>query len=333
MKLKKPIAAKKYFKIILILPIVIFLSFLAWDTFFDLYKIARECSPHGYSKDKYLAYCENDNYGDYEHGAFFLNQEPEAIQNLKASEVIFLGNSRMQFAFSNSSTENFFKNALSSQPYYLFGFGYAEYYTFSLNLIKELKLKPKVLVVAVDERYFEKGMSPPAQFVETSPTALPNYEAKKLKQRMHSYVCNQLEPASLRWNCGDSKTIYRHRSTGAWETSHFRKAENFPFELSQKIDEVAFEKFRDAAKDLVQKSNVPSECIIFTSAPIEKWSAKGTDALAKSSGVNSIEQNLKSKWATQDKSHLIPEDALAFTENILPLMKPIFEKCGVRFKK
>ena len=30
------------------------------------------CSASGYSADRYIAYCAGANYGDYEHGAFWL---------------------------------------------------------------------------------------------------------------------------------------------------------------------------------------------------------------------------------------------------------------------
>src|SRR5690349_12039247 len=48
----------------------------------------------------FLAFCESPRYGDYEHGAYYFDLEPEAIEALKKAEVLFLGNSRAQFAFS-----------------------------------------------------------------------------------------------------------------------------------------------------------------------------------------------------------------------------------------
>ena len=36
------------------------------------------CQANGYSSDRYLAYCQADNYGDYEHGAFWFDLEPNA---------------------------------------------------------------------------------------------------------------------------------------------------------------------------------------------------------------------------------------------------------------
>jgi hypothetical protein len=58
--------------------------------------------------------------GDYEHGAFEFNLEPTAQNFAKNVDVLFLGNSRLQVAFSTVATTNWFSAA--SARYYLLGF-------------------------------------------------------------------------------------------------------------------------------------------------------------------------------------------------------------------
>ena len=58
------------------------------------------CPASGYGSDHYLAYCQTGGYGDYDHGAFWFGLEPEAQRAATDADVLFLGNSRMQFAFS-----------------------------------------------------------------------------------------------------------------------------------------------------------------------------------------------------------------------------------------
>ena len=47
---------------------------------------------------RYLAYCGGGNYGDYEHGAFWFDLEPAALDFARNADVLLLGNSRMQKA-------------------------------------------------------------------------------------------------------------------------------------------------------------------------------------------------------------------------------------------
>src|SRR5258705_9120385 len=48
-------------------------------------------------------------YGDYEHGAFFFDMEPAAHDALERTQVVFLGNSISQFAFSTKSAGEIFQ--------------------------------------------------------------------------------------------------------------------------------------------------------------------------------------------------------------------------------
>src|ERR1700745_3867650 len=47
-----------------------------------------------------LAYCSSPAFAYYEHGAYFYDLEPAAVENLKKADVIFLGSSHEQIGFS-----------------------------------------------------------------------------------------------------------------------------------------------------------------------------------------------------------------------------------------
>ena len=66
------------------------------------------CQADGYSADRYVAYCNGANYADYEHGAFQFNLEPSVQDSVRNADVLFLGNSRTQVAFSTAPTEQWF---------------------------------------------------------------------------------------------------------------------------------------------------------------------------------------------------------------------------------
>ena len=97
----------------------------------------------GYTAERYLAYCEAANYGDYEHGAFWFDLEPAAEMSASSADVIFLGDSRLQFAFSTAATAKWFSSA--SIKYYLLGFVGSENSAFARALLHKLRPKSKSL--------------------------------------------------------------------------------------------------------------------------------------------------------------------------------------------
>ena len=82
------------------------------------------CQADGYSGDRYLAYCNGTQFADYEHGAFWFDLEPSAKKFAKDADVLFLGDSHIQFGFSTEATNQWFSSA--SARYYLLGFIYGE---------------------------------------------------------------------------------------------------------------------------------------------------------------------------------------------------------------
>src|SRR5262245_50610441 len=67
-----------------------------------------QCQSGGYGGGNFLALCHNERYGDYEHGALYYGTEPGLRENIRAAEVMFLGNSMGQAGFSSSAIRNHF---------------------------------------------------------------------------------------------------------------------------------------------------------------------------------------------------------------------------------
>jgi hypothetical protein len=70
--------------------------------------IVRDCDRAGFAEDRFVDVCHDEKFGDYAHGAFFYDLEPQTIKSLKNADVVFLGNSRTQFAFSGPAIVEFF---------------------------------------------------------------------------------------------------------------------------------------------------------------------------------------------------------------------------------
>ena len=78
------------------------------------------CQSADSGSDKYIGLCNVTNYGDYDHGAFWFGLEDSAVDAAKQAAVLFIGNSRMQFALSTSALDGWFNSR--ALQYYLLGF-------------------------------------------------------------------------------------------------------------------------------------------------------------------------------------------------------------------
>ena len=122
--------------------------------------------------------------------------------------MLFLGNSRLQFAFSTAATADWFSAA--SARYYLLGFTYFENMIFAEELLRKIRPQAKVYVINVDD-FFDRSETPPVKTILHDPTARTRYETKRLWQRVHEPICKIF--AVL---CGREFAIFRSRETGAY---------------------------------------------------------------------------------------------------------------------
>ena len=95
------------------------------------------CQAAGYVADRYLESCRAEGYGDYDHGAFWFGLEPRAGEFVRKADVLFMGSSRMQFAFSTATTAEWFSS--KAARYYLLGFAFSEKYLFEQELLRKLR--------------------------------------------------------------------------------------------------------------------------------------------------------------------------------------------------
>lgn len=166
------------------------------------------CQAHGYSSDRYLAYCNTEGYGDYDHGAFYFGLEPSAQRFVRDADAILLGNSRLQFAFSTPATADWF--AAVPARYYLLGFLYFENEFFEEKLLERIQPTAKVYVINLDN-FFNPSETTPVKSILLDRTARSRYEGKRLWQRVHAPICRTISVL-----CGDKYVVFRSRKTGTY---------------------------------------------------------------------------------------------------------------------
>ena len=170
--------------------------------------------------DHYLAH---DVAGHVDHHVIYFGIDDEVVANLRAAEVLFLGNSRLMFALRPGVLRPFFDG--DAVPYYVMGFGFREADRFPLAIIRALDLRPRLVVVNADG-FFGGGLSPWADVViRDTPFAARKLQFEAEVAHDARRVVHQLVPNWLRLfglpGLGLRRTFiaYRSRVDGTWEIS------------------------------------------------------------------------------------------------------------------
>ena len=192
-----------------------------------LYKIRVDgifaCQAAGYGSNAYLSDCTAKTYGDYDHGAFWFGLEPQAQRAAAEADVLIVGSSRLQFAFSSAATANWF--SAQGIRYYLLGLSHSETVVFVGPLLSKMRPRARVYVINVD-RLFDDRVSPPTEQILQGRDILERYKQKRTWQSLHRGLCTALPAA-----CGNAFAVYRARETGVW-----RRIGGGPFRSEQVSD-------------------------------------------------------------------------------------------------
>jgi hypothetical protein len=223
----------------------------------------------------FLAYCGSTKYGDYEHGAYYFDLEPEAIENLKKAEVLFLGNSGAMFGFSTDEVRNYFNER--SIPFYLLGFAYGETSEFARILIEKFNLKPKVLVINANP-FFTDGSSEVVSAILDESGSFSQrglrfirlrreYLTKAGFNRLQSKLCDLLPRL-----CSEQyRTIYRARKDGSWiwrDLYSSAEGARLPIGSSRNVLGPEFlVTVEGHARRLFEAAGMRPECVVLTAVP------------------------------------------------------------------
>jgi hypothetical protein len=253
------------------------------------------CPADGYSADRYLAYCQGASYADYDHGAFEFGLEPAVRGHVQDADVLFLGNSRMQFALSTTATANWFSTA--SARYYLMGFLYYENVVFAEELLRTIRPRARVFVINVDD-FFVRSESPPVKTIFHDPEARQKYEAKQLWQRIHRPICGAF--ARL---CGAKFVVFRSVETGAYHTEGAAQRKITSVSFDQIVSQNVVDSNTAAAIDFLSHF-AQGKCVILTNVPFVETKIGNANAIAKGVGAKLVTPGSLEGLQTFDGEHL-----------------------------
>jgi len=279
------------------------------------------CQADGYSSDRYLAYCNGDNYADYEHGAFYFDLEPSAQNFVRDADVLFLGSSRLQVALSTDVTADWFRSAASH--YYLLGFSYFENVIFAETLLQKIRPRASVYVINIDD-FFDRQETIPAKTVFHDPDARYNYEMKRRWQRLHEYICGTVPMV-----CGHKFVIYRSRENGAYyayQTEGAALQKSTPVSYDPIVDQNAVSRNTIAAASFLSRFT-KGKCVILTMVPFVETKIGDATAIARSLGMELVVPAPLDGLRTFDGYHLDRSSAERWSRAFFQVAGPKIRSC------
>ena len=274
------------------------------------------CPANGYTSDRYIAYCNGANYGDYEHGAFLFGLEP-ALDFASKADVLFLGNSRMQKAFSTNATADWFSAA--SARYYLMGFSYGENESFARVLLRKMHPQASVYVIDIDN-FFDPTETFPAKTVLYDPQARSRYEGKRFWQGVQRRICKRIPEL-----CGSKTVTFRSRETGMYDMQGApRNIVSVSTDESVTRDVVD----RDTATAInFLKQFTQGKCVILTLVPHVGTKVGDANAIAAALGMKLITPDAVEGLQTIDGSHLDDPSADRWSQAFFQAAGPEIHSC------
>jgi hypothetical protein len=287
-----------YISVILIASLAAYLYQLRTYTIFS-------CPADGYNTDRYLAYCNGANYADYDHGSFQFDLEPSVQDFARNADVLFLGNSRLQVAFSTAATADWFSAA--SARYYLMGFGYFENVIFAEELLRKIRPRARVYVINVDD-FFERTETIPVKTILHDPQARHRYEVKRLWQHVHEPICKTFTVL-----CGHEFVIFRSRETGAYHTEGAVQQKPTPVSYDQVISQNVVNSNTAAAIDFLSHFT-QGKCVILTMVPFVGTNIGNANAIVKRLGMKLMTPGNLEGLRTYDGYHLDQPSAARWSQ-------------------
>ena len=285
------------------------------------------CDAFGGGAGKFMAYCDVITHGHYDHAAYLFNLEEGLANRVRQANLLFLGSSRSQFAFSTNSLTDFVIHHPAVRPY-LLGFGYIEQDVFSSAVLDRIKPTPALVVINADP-FFSHGVSHHARQLLSSSSGLEenNARIKKFWHGISEAACDGKLPLVGRLICGSYDTVYRSVQDGRWIFRNKTLASTPVSELPQTPgDDATIIAFAANAKAFLSRLHIDRRCIVLTYIPIAKGKPFIAQGIAARLGTPFITPQLAS-LSTFDGSHLDTASSERWSKAFLTELEPILASC------
>jgi len=276
------------------------------------------CPASGYGSNAYLSDCTARTYGDYDHGAFWFGLEPQAQRAAAEANVLLVGSSRLQLAFSGTATASWF--SAPGIRHYLLGFSHSETVVFVGPVLSKLRPRARVYVINVD-RFFDDRVSPPTEQILQGRDILERYKEKRTWQSLHKGLC-----AALPIACGNAVAMYRARETGVWQRMGSGRFETKQVSDGQPSNVERWEHYARLGEKFLAQLPVDRDCVILTIVPTVETKRAEAMAIAAKLGYDLLAPQIDG-LRTFDGSHLDEASAERWSEAFLREAGPRIRRC------
>jgi len=279
------------------------------------------CWAGGYDLNAYLGLCQSINYGDYEHAALALKLEPEAVRHFVEADVMVLGNSRAQFAFSSPATVEFFGR--KQVKFYNAAFSGGDGSRFADLLFQRLAPRPKFLVINADPFFLDFLSTPALAIVNQPQAARESGEAKRRFQAWHEEICRRLPVL-----CGATFALFRSRLDGSLILPP-TPLPSFPLQIPQRLAPGLADDLVPAeaiGRRFLAAWGMAASCIVLTVVPTESVAPQAGIELSRRLGLPFVLPDV-GPLETFDHSHLGKPSAERFAAAFWSAIEPRLESC------
>jgi len=281
----------------------------------------------------YIGFCGGKHFGDFEHQAFYYGLF-DTDRRIREADVLFIGTSRMQFAFSHPNVAAFFSERHAS--FFLAGFSYNEGARFVDEVFKRHPPRPKILVINEDG-FSAGGLSEPARYIVEHPVS--GFVDAKFKEIAQAVISSFCQPGHhsliLSTRCGRGDAFVRSRETGSWDSPGFSDEKfigPYPVGVMPPTEEVFLLAWLGVAEPQAREliAHASPRCVVFTDAPSD--AAVGVFAKALSGRLNAVTilPDLPGLPGlhTYDRNHLDKQSAISWSNAFLKELDRIGPGCG-----
>lgn len=277
-------------------------------------------------------YLAHDRGGHVDHHVIYWGTDAEAVNRLKAADILFLGTSRMMFALRSRVLAPW--AAAHGVTYYALGFGHRDGDGFVLPLLRKHDLRPALVVVNVDG-FFGR---PPSEWADRVMRDSPfgarqrlfeaelGHEARRL---VHRVIPNWIDLYGRPgFPFGNEFIAYRSRRDGTWFVSPWPEpsmaAPSADFEV-----ETVGPRMGDPARALKAELDRRGARLVLTYVPTPDDAGGNPVALGRLLGVPVVGMDVDG-LTSHDGSHLSEESAVFWSQRLIQDLTPYLPPPGPR---
>lgn len=272
-------------------------------------------------------YLAHDRGGHVDHHVLYHGADRRALHNLRTSDVLLLGNSRLMFALRRQDLRRFFPR--HGLTYYVLGFGHREQDAFPRAIIGRFDLRPRLVIVNAD-RFFLGEESDWAERVmgDTRFDAHKVWfeaEASHVVRRwLHRWVPHVPDLVD-----GEREFIaYRSREDGTWLVANRFSGLGAPIAPTDGLPAIADARRLARARSFKAEIERRGGRLVLCLVPAPGASRETAGWLARELGVPLIAPQ-PDELRSHDGSHLSPESATAFADAFFADLEPIVRELGL----